>query len=300
MTDPISDPKSWEAYFKNLVRLSYGAANFKDMPDAQRGDLGIECYTFSGHVFQCYLPEQHSDVGKLVEAQKKKIQKDILKFTNTNTAKLKSLFGDLKISRWILATPYNKSSELARYCTDKSVKVRELNLEYVADDFQILIQTAEDYPVQVEFLSRDIYQLSFDFDSVSLESVHEWVLENSKFLEKMNIKIPKVVGDENQRASVRAYLVQKYLDYENLKSELETRWPTEYQKLSLCIENRESHLASRFLTVNNAQPNDVMSGELSKLEADLLSEVKALKPVDIENIKYGVLSDWLIRCPLDF
>ncbi|MGB0733692.1 MAG: hypothetical protein ACPGPF_07995, partial [Pontibacterium sp.] len=103
--DPTSDPKSWENYFKDIIRVHYQPANYNDVPDKHAGDFGIECYTLNGHVFQCYLPEQVADVGKLVDAQKSKIRKDIKKFTVDNVSELTTLFGDLKISRWILATP---------------------------------------------------------------------------------------------------------------------------------------------------------------------------------------------------
>ena len=93
--DPYSDPKAWESYFKNIVWLHYKPANCCD-------------------VFQCYLPEQSSDIDKLYKAQQKKIYTDIKKFSQDNIKELEELFGTLKISRWILATPYNKSAKLSQ------------------------------------------------------------------------------------------------------------------------------------------------------------------------------------------
>ncbi|MWU82958.1 hypothetical protein GP940_32170, partial [Escherichia coli] len=161
-TDPNSDPKVWEQYFKSIIRLHYKPANCCDLPDSQNGDFGIECYTLSRHVFQCYLPEQSSDIEKLVKAQRKKINNDISKFTTKYKADLELLFGDTKISRWILATPYSKSAKLTQYCTQKSLRVRELKLPYVADDFQILVQTDSDYVTERALLRRTNYQLNLD------------------------------------------------------------------------------------------------------------------------------------------
>lgn len=119
--NPDSDPKMWEEYFKSIVRMHYKPANYCDLPDTHGGDFGIECYTLNGHVFQCYRPEQFADVDKLVKAQRKKISNDIKKFSVDNVKDFKELFGPLKISRWILATPYNKSAKLRSYCSQKSV-----------------------------------------------------------------------------------------------------------------------------------------------------------------------------------
>lgn len=71
-TDPHSDPKVWESYFKSIIWLHYKPANCCDLPDSHGGDFGLECYTLTGHVFQCYLPEQSSDIDKLYKAQLKK------------------------------------------------------------------------------------------------------------------------------------------------------------------------------------------------------------------------------------
>ena len=138
MKDPTSSPKEWEEYFKNIVRLSYGASNYKDVPDKHVGDFGIECFTLNGHVFQCYLPEQTSDTKKLVEAQRSKINGDIAKFTNKNVEDLTKLFGKIKISRWILATNASVSAMLIQFCTQKALEVRKSGIEYISDEFEIL------------------------------------------------------------------------------------------------------------------------------------------------------------------
>lgn len=215
-TDPNSDPKVWEQYFKSIIRLHYKPANCCDMPDAQNGDFGIECYTLSGHVFQCYLPEQASDVEKLVKAQRRKINSDILKFTTKYKDDLELLFGDTKISRWVLATPYNKSSKLSQYCTQKSLRVRALNLPYVSDDFQILIQTDDDYIIERTILRRTNYQLNLDIDDATTERAVSFIKDNISFLDKLNLKLPKISPLENEQEEYKQFIIQKYLDYQIL------------------------------------------------------------------------------------
>lgn len=293
------DPKAWERYFKDIIRKHYQPANYRDVPDEHCGDFGVECYTLNGHVFQCYLPEQDTDLKKLVEAQKNKIRTDINKFTTVNIAPLTKLFGDIKISRWILGTSANKSAELTQYCAQKSLKTRDLKVPYITDDFQILVHTEDDYPQEVLSLQQSSYQLNLNFDAVSETKASDWIDENLVFLEKLNRKIPKIVASEKED-SIRGFIVQKYLQYQNLLDTLRIDWGDIYEIIIKAVKNRQEYLEGRFLTCSSLLPVDTIKEELEKLEKDIISEVKTIRPKDLELIKWGVVSDWLIRCPLDF
>ncbi|MDP9943860.1 hypothetical protein [Enterobacter ludwigii] len=300
-TDPNSDPKVWEQYFKSIIRLHYKPANCCDLPDSQNGDFGIECYTLSGHVFQCYLPEQSSDVEKLVKAQRKKINNDISKFTTKYKADLELLFGDTKISRWILATPYSKSAKLTQYCTQKSLRVRELKLPYVADDFQILVQTDSDYVTERALLRRTNYQLNLDLSNATVDNAVAFINEHVDFLDKLNLKLPKINPSESVQDSYRHFIIQKYLDYQNLIDELKQNWVDIYEAVYKCIQQRETNLVGlSMLTSSSAQPAEKMLKQMEVLKANIEKEIPTLKESDLEKINWGVISDWLIRCPLDF
>jgi len=300
LKDPKSDPKEWERYFKDIVRLHYRPANYRDVPDKHIGDFGIECYSLNGHVFQCYLPEQTSDIKKLVKAQKEKIRKDIEKLAVKNILPLIKLFGDVKISRWILATSCNESAELAQYCAEKSLEVRHHNIPYISKDFQILVHTEQDYPQEVLALRRDFYQLEIGFDNISIEKAGDWISSNSSFLSKLSLKIPKITSSEVDINNRSRFIVQKYLEYENLLETLKTEWTDIYEVIYSCIRVREENLAGRFLVSNELLPTGIIKEEIEKLNNDIAGNVKTLKGSDLEIITWGVISDWLIRCPLDF
>ncbi len=299
LADPKDNPKSWENYFKDILRRHYKPSNIKDIPDSYGGDFGIECYSFSGHAFQCYLPEQVSDKGKLTRAQKKKIQDDINKLTIKNVQKFTKLFEGLKISRWILATPEYRDSDMALYCSTKSAKVRRLGLPYISDDFQILLQTESDYKSEVRALRQDDYLLTLDFTQVNDDEAADWISQNLTFLEKMDLKLPKVVPQEKISQS-KSFLIQKYLGFQNLLDHLKVEWPDIHVKVNELISNRKSYLEARFLTDGSKQPEAVIKSEIENLKGDISREIPTLKQSDLELITWGVVSDWLIRCPLDF
>lgn len=299
LLDPKNDPKSWEKYFKDILRKHYGTSNIKDIPDSYGGDFGIECYSFNGHAFQCYLPEQYSDKKKLTKAQQNKIRNDINKLTVKNIKSFTILFEGMKISRWILATSEYLDSEMALYTSAKSSKVRKLCLPYISDDFQIIVQTDKDYKSEVKALQHDIYQLSLDFSHVDADKADDWINQNLAFLEKMDLKLPKVTTQERIDKN-KSFLVQKYLGFQNLLDHLRTEWPDIHVKINLLINHRTSYLESRFLTDSAKQPQEVIRSELEKLKVDIVKEIPTLKNSDLELIIWGVIADWLIRCPLDF
>ncbi|MBE0359399.1 MULTISPECIES: hypothetical protein [Pseudoalteromonas] len=301
MLDPKNSPKDWENYFKDIVRLHYLPANYRDVPDKHIGDFGIECFSLSGHVFQCYLPEQTSDVKKLVEAQRKKINADIKKFTHTNVDELKKLFGQRVMDRWILATSANDSAALAQFCAQKSIEVRELGLSYVSDDFEILVHTEYDYPNEVSHLRKEAYQIAFDFNSASVGDAASWISDNIDFLAKLDLKLPKIEENQDRMLHIKGYIIQKYLDYQNLMDQLKLEWSDIYGSVSNCIQDREDSLIERFIIeTDDILPGQVIKDEMLKLHNNIIEEVKSFKGADLEKIKWGVIADWLIRCPLDF
>ena len=301
MLDPTGSPKNWEHYFKDIVKLHYKPANYRDVPDQHIGDFGIECYSLSGHVFQCYLPEQLADIKKLVESQRAKINKDIKKFTVTYVGDIKKLFGKLVISRWILATPVNNSAKLAQFCAQKSIEVRNLKIPYISDDFEILIHTEKEYPIEINYLKKESYQLSLDFEGTSIEGAASWIDDNVEFLSKLDMKLPKIYKEQNRIIEIKKFIVQKYLDYQNLMDLLRLEWSDIYASVFSCIQHRENSLIERFiLDSNETLPGEIIKEEMTKLDNNIMEEVRSFKGTDLEKIKWGVIADWLIRCPLDF
>lgn len=294
-----TDPKVFEMYFKDLVKLHYSPANYRDVPDNQGGDFGVECYTLAGHAFQCYLPEQNTDIKKLVAAQKQKINRDLGKFKDKRQ-ELQKLFGSTKICRWILATSAHKSAEITTFCAQKSLEIRELSLNYVASDFEVLIHTEADYRIEAETLNKKAYQLSIEFEKNTTQNVETWIDENLVFLINLDKKLPKIVKDDSQLIARKNFLIHKYLDFQNLMNRLLLDWAEIYQVVTTSIQNRQDFLAARFLTAPDLLPHEVLKAELQKLDDDLSREIGTLRKTDIELIKWGVVSDWLIRCPLDF
>ncbi|EFE7560453.1 TPA: hypothetical protein ACHY3S_004870, partial [Escherichia coli] len=91
------------------------------------------------------------------------------------------------------------------------------------------------------------------------------------------------------------------LDYQNLLDALKRDWVDIYEIIYNCVQHRERNLVGLFLlTSSDAKPSDIMKDEIALLKKCIEEEVSTLKQADLDKITWGVISDWLIRCPLDF
>lgn len=62
--------------------MKYEVEGYQEMSAHTDGDLGIEGFTRTGVVFQCYCPDEEYDSTKLYEHQRDKITKDLGKLKN--------------------------------------------------------------------------------------------------------------------------------------------------------------------------------------------------------------------------
>ncbi|MGU9758754.1 hypothetical protein ACV1BL_14565 [Serratia marcescens] len=139
-----------------------------------------------------------------------------------------------------------------------------------------------------------------DFNAVSDENAKKFIDGNIDFLEKLNLKIPKINDNEQQHEVYKKFLVQKYLDYKNLLDSLEQDWVEIYQIVYKCIKVREENLVGLFMLSSDAQPSQIIKDEIENLKNEISEEIPTFKQSDLNKITWGVISDWLIRCPLSF
>jgi hypothetical protein len=79
------DPDGWQAFALQLVQLRHYPQNVQIVPDAVRGDAGIEFFSTDGCLYQCYAPEEVADVGKAASAMKEKARRDLNKLSTVQT-----------------------------------------------------------------------------------------------------------------------------------------------------------------------------------------------------------------------
>ncbi|PFA58981.1 hypothetical protein, partial [Bacillus cereus] len=76
MLDLINQKKDgnlWEELCTKCYRMRYQSEGFHPVPAAYRGDHGIEGYTHTGIVYQCYFPEKEYSDDELYKSQRDKM-----------------------------------------------------------------------------------------------------------------------------------------------------------------------------------------------------------------------------------
>jgi hypothetical protein len=142
----------WDELCKKCYRLKYSNVYY-DIPAILGGDSGIEGYTSSGVVHQCYCPERDYSDKEANEHYIKKLTTDIGKLLK-NGNRLKA-FGVGCISEWHFNIPYYTDNRLVVHMNSKTKEVveaknREPNkYDYIADNFRISLVTADSLLMEI-------------------------------------------------------------------------------------------------------------------------------------------------------
>ena len=86
------DGDSWEKFCQVCFKLKYEVDGYQEIP-AWQGDFGIEGFTRTGTLFQCYCPDEDYSGDELYEKQRDKITEDLNKLIK-NEVPLKILILD--------------------------------------------------------------------------------------------------------------------------------------------------------------------------------------------------------------
>ncbi|MEU1435001.1 hypothetical protein ABZ438_12990 [Streptomyces sp. NPDC005786] len=285
----------WQDLCTRVLRMQHGA-DLVPVPD-KGGDHGLEAYTLSGHLFQCYSPEEPLSNQKRYEKQRDKTTKDIGKFID-NADKLKKLFGEhVKINRWIIMCPYIDNKDLVAHCASQTKRIRDANLAYADPDIHVICQTMEDYElsykrvVNAQLARMHLPPLSEpDYSSVDSASV-----------DKMREKLAKVhsLRDESRRNDYVRRLLYSYINSQEFRSYIKDHYTEIHALLESELDDLEQRLVMEF-SLDDSRAATLLQRVLAETE----SRVKGCAPDttsgDSRTLAQGQVAEWLMRCPLDF
>lgn len=149
---------AWEDLCVQCYRIRYQNNDYTAIPAVQGGDAGIEGFTINGVVHQCYCPERVYTDNELYNHQRNKITTDIEKLME-NGERLRAL-GVLPVVEWHLNIPEYRDSrilahaEIKRQEVVKAKKDNPTKYEHIADNFRIVIKTADDFAPEISRIIR--------------------------------------------------------------------------------------------------------------------------------------------------
>lgn len=286
----------WEKYARHLVNYHHGIENVISVPDKHKGDHGIECFSISGIAYQMYAAQGVSDTANLYEKQRNKINKDIKKFMN-NKDNLINLFNDIKIKRWVLLVPENVSSDLVKYASRKTNEVKEKHLDYVSEDFRILIKDETDFSSEkTQLINAGILLYRHPEEEIDEISVKSFDEEDEEGVNNLTYKIKNnhTNIEEKKFEELKYLLIKEYIYGNNIIDHLHSNFPELWQEVRKIKKMREESLL-----IESIDNKTTLINEIDKI-SHLYKELNKLHIDTIEHLAREAISDWLMRCPLDF
>jgi len=290
--------EDWEPFCEKMLRQHYGAKNFWKVPGEDGGDLGLEFYTVTGTIFQCYYPDQGIEMKEYKKRIQKKIRDDLKKL-KTNEVEIAALLDDIIIDQWVLLTPENKSKDLIPYCHKKKKEVIDKNIPYIkADDFVVKIETPDSYPDAMLY-AQGVYGKAVD---IALAEVTEstkdiWKTGNAEFSKNISRKSTALMGDGSHLFQDK--VVARYIQLEKFLDQLREEHPDIHE---LIEDSARAQLQSM-------EEDSVLE---AKLDGDFIKNVinnnktafekysKSMSDKNVQSLSFGYLSKWLAECYMDF
>ena len=291
--------EEWETYIQLLLKRHY-KLNYQEVPAKHKGDFGIEGYSSCGAVFQCYATEA-CETNLRYEAQRDKITTDIGKFIK-NKAEFIKLFGNTVINRWILLVPVFDSALLPQHASKKAKEVLELNLPYVSNDFKIFIATDDHFAKERnELANSGVIDIDVPDTEISSENREEWQNLNDSLVKNLDIKGQKILSlaSNEKIENFKRSIIEHYLSGQNLLNQLSNNYPDLYASLSNYKLTYEKELFMTSL-INDSPSNQFFSKAHKEYEQNIKNVTPNLSSTIIKKLSLEAISDWLMRCPLDF
>lgn len=293
------DPDDWEAFSHSLLHARHGVLNVHKIPATHNGDLGIDYYCLGDLViYQCYAVEEPVDITTRADRQKVKITTD-LKTLIDGAAEVSKLLLNQKLRKWVLLVPFHNSKEVNLHCAKKTKDLRSLNLPLLDPEFEVCIQDQSHFPGKaVQDAMAGHANLSLNVEPPTPEEVKNWQAGSMDLLTNATVKLGKRVGGAAVHTAV-AQGVEAFLRSNTLIDALRSNAPDLHEKVTSAIHRRV-----RTLTFAGPQggtlPSNILNTEITSLTEAIKEAAPTLSDSNAQEIALGTISEWIMRCPLDF
>lgn len=229
---------AWEDLCVRCYRIRYQKDNYTAIPATQGGDAGIEGFTYKGVVHQCYCPERDYSDNELYEHQRNKLTADIEKLKK-NADRLKAL-GVPPVVEWHFNIPEYKDTRILAHAESKrqevikAKKYKPSDYTHIADDFQIVIKTAEDFAPEISCVIRtSLSDMRLNL-AIEHSSKPDWSKCDSEKVANIRRKIKAIMlvddADEALNEVVGIY-VDCYISGLEILNDLRVHFPEIYEEI---------------------------------------------------------------------
>lgn len=279
-----------------LVQGRHGAANVQQVPDKVRGDCGIEFFSVDGCLYQCYAPEEVSDVKKAASAMMAKARRDLAKLEK-NKEQIAEILQSVKVRRWILLCPFLDDRKVVSCVRAEGVVLKAKGLSFLASDFEALVHSAEDFSAEIDALRLRSLGPPLRVESptgAEVDTARQGEL-GARLRDKLSRAFPNE-SDEKRKGQELNY-IKSLLVRDNTLTALRRDHPVLWDMSVSALEAEEQRLSA---LGSDGHPAAQLRESMDRIEASLKQDLRELPSATITTMSVGTVGDWLIRCPLDF
>lgn len=301
---------AWEELCVQCYRIRYQKDNYTAIPAVQGGDAGIEGFTNKGIVHQCYCPERSYSDNELYTHQRNKLTADIEKLQN-NASRLIKL-GVPPIVEWHFNIPEYKDSRILEHAETKRKEImnakknKPANYTHIADDFKIVIKTADDFILEISRIIRtNLTDLKLNA-LIKHSDTPDWSKCDSVKVENIRRKLKAImlVDDESNEALnkiVDIYIKCYISGLENMNN-LRLGSPEIYEDIFRLEQSYKQEVSIKTLINTDKSMNrSIFESILSEFDSKLQREFSNFfDEASISELKQDLIASWLADCSMEF
>jgi len=295
---------TWEEFCQICFKRKYEEEGYQEMP-AWQGDLGIEGFTRSGILFQCYCPDEEYSPDDLYVKQRDKITTDLKKL-DSNETELKTYLKTIKVKQWIFVTPGYKKKDIVRHCQEKAEEYRKLKLSILADNFDVLIYDIDFFANEIH-LVLDYRKQKIEINPLTQKSETEIADWKTKEISLVDNAIRKhgqrlttsVSNRENKINTLTQHSIEHFLNGNIALKIMQEKFPKDFEKFIRVVSLFEKKVTD--ICITNTGDNNLLYKQIEDGLRNKLKEAFGyIDETTIDRLTEQVLADWILRCPINF
>lgn len=301
MSDAVQvwNPDDWETFALGLLQSRHGPLNVHKIPAAHKGDLGIDYICASELVaYQCYAVREPIDIATRADRQKTKITIDTGKLVS-NSTDISKLFLGNKIKHWILLAPLHDSREVNLHCAKKTTELRKLKCPHLDTEFEVGIHDRDSFATKAVAAGMiALHTIHLNVPPPTTEELDHWQEGSADLVANATQKLIKRTGPKGVQDAV-SEAAKSFLQSRSVLDALRSSTPDLHEQIISAVANQAKRLSFAGPR-GGPTPNAILNVEIDSLISSIATVAPNLSNDLAQDIALGAISEWIMRCPLDF
>lgn len=305
------DGDTWEDLCQSCYRIRYQKQHYLEVLAVHGGDAGIEGFTRTGIVNQCYCPERDYSDDELYEHLRKKMTTDIGKLLDKGyKGRLKKL-GVPTIHEWHFVIPEYRDSKIIEHAETKRKEVLNAKADnpsqydYIADDFDVVIKVAEDFKFEITKTIRESFTDAKLNLAVREVKDIDWEQCDSEKTNNIKRKVKAVMNnvedeDANFNQIVNMY-IESYIKGMEIMRMLRVSYAAIYEDVYNLEQVYKKQVALKTgMNTDKSMNSKIFNEILDDFEKQLKYSCGYFNSASIIELKIDIISMWLADCSMMF